>query len=194
LVYRTGLVVSIGLSINKEPFFHVIGNIENFNNYKFKLLDIINNAPCDPPFNNEDNNYKTDYYVKNNRPYADFLFNITNSYFSKLANELSFDPIKLHIKVSSLWFQQYKNKGTHGWHTHGDCNFTNVLYIEKPDSLHTEFYCPITKQFIYFNDIKEGSILTFPGYILHRSPKNTCDQTKTIISFNTELTHNDTSN
>lgn len=39
-------------------------------------------------------------------------------------------------------------------------------------------------------DIKEGDILTFPSFVIHRAPINTNTHRKTIISWNmdTELT------
>jgi hypothetical protein len=36
-------------------------------------------------------------------------------------------------------------------------------------------------------DVKEGDLVTFPAYIIHRSKNNKSNDRKTIISFNTSF-------
>jgi hypothetical protein len=85
--------------------------------------------------------------------------------------------------INELWFQQYIKGNTHGWHSHGS-NFTGVYYVELPeDSPKTELVQPFTNR-IFEADIKEGDILVFPSYIVHRAPAVEHDVRKTIISFN----------
>ena len=36
-------------------------------------------------------------------------------------------------------------------------------------------------------EVEEGTILTFPSWLIHSSPINTSDKTKTIISFNSSF-------
>ena len=70
---------------------------------------------------------------------------------------------------------------------HPDSNYTNVFYLDLPDEeISTELYDPISNQIIK-PKVKEGDLLTFPANMLHRSPKNLTDKTKTIISFNTSF-------
>ena len=33
-----------------------------------------------------------------------------------------------------MWFQQYNVGGFHDWHVHPRCHFTNVYYLELPDT------------------------------------------------------------
>ena len=85
--------------------------------------------------------------------------------------------------VREIWFQQYDTNAKHGWHSHGS-NWTNVYYLELPDgSPKTQMLHPFTKEVIEF-DVKEGDILTFPSFVIHRAPVNLCNKRKTIISWN----------
>jgi len=86
-------------------------------------------------------------------------------------------------QLVNIWFQQYKNKGSHGWHTHGN-NFTGVYYLELNNcSPRTQLVEPINLN-IKQIEAKEGDIIIFPAMYIHRSPMMKSDKTKTIISFN----------
>jgi hypothetical protein len=87
-------------------------------------------------------------------------------------------------QINELWFQQYYTNDKHGWHTHGS-NFTGVYYLELPDTApRTQLTNPFTQTDIIVPDIKEGDILIFPSYVIHRAPKMIDNFRKTIISFN----------
>ncbi len=94
------------------------------------------------------------------------------------------------FKIREIWFQQYEQNSLHGWHVHGS-NWTNVYFLELPDGCpKTQFINPFNQSEIAEFDIKEGDILTFPSFVIHRAPINTNTHRKTIISWNmdTELT------
>ena len=85
-------------------------------------------------------------------------------------------------EIHNAWFQQYCKNDYHGWHNHGNCQFANVYYLELPDrKMTTEFY---------ENDLikaEEGSILTFPSVLIHRSKLHLSNKRKTIIAFNSSF-------
>ena len=86
--------------------------------------------------------------------------------------------------LEALWFQQYEKESYHGWHVHGS-NFTAVYYVELPeDSPGTELINTSLNKKIHI-DVKEGDIIFFPSYVIHRGPPNMSNERKTIISFNT---------
>lgn len=88
------------------------------------------------------------------------------------------------IKISGIWFQQYENKSSHGWHIHLNDHYSGVFYLEMPkDGPKTEFYDTINKK-VYYLDMNEGDIAIFPSYFPHRSAPNKSTLRKTIISFN----------
>jgi len=92
-------------------------------------------------------------------------------------------------QFNEIWFQQYTQSNTHGWHTHGH-NFTCVYYIELPkDSPKTELIDPFLHSSKIVPDIKEGDILVFPSYVIHRAPIVVQSIRKTIISFNVNFNH-----
>ena len=89
--------------------------------------------------------------------------------------------------IKKLWFQQYVQNDYHGWHIHGD-NYTGVYYLDFPKgSSKTELIDQkdINKKITV--NAKEGDIIIFPSFIIHRSPKIKENIKKTIISFNIEM-------
>jgi len=63
-----------------------------------------------------------------------------------------------------------------------------VYYLELPDN------APKTELIDQYNinkkitvDAKEGDIVIFPSFVIHRAPKMLTDDRKTIISFNLEF-------
>ena len=115
-----------------------------------------------------------------------------NTLMPHLAKHLS-ESTKLlgyvQFKIQELWFQQYEQQSSHGWHVHGS-NWTNVYFLEFPeDCPKTQFINPFNQTDICEFDVKEGDVLTFPSYVIHRAPVNNSTNRKTIISWNmdTEL-------
>ena len=97
-----------------------------------------------------------------------------------LYKEIGFDS----FKINEIWFQQYLSGSGHGWHSHSS-NFTNVYYLELPNgSPLTQIASPYDRKQIIEIDVKEGDLLVFPSYALHRAPVNKSSQRKTIISYN----------
>jgi hypothetical protein len=90
--------------------------------------------------------------------------------------------------IDKIWFQQYVNGNTHGWHTHGN-NFTGVYYLELPnDAPKTQLVNPFSQTEIFEPDVKEGKIIIFPSYVIHRAPLvSNQNLRKTIISFNVDF-------
>ena len=94
-------------------------------------------------------------------------------------NKLNFEK----VIIDNIWFQQYKQNGTHGWHTHGS-NYTGVYYVDfEKTYAKTELINPIDDKKITI-DAEEGDIIIFPSFIIHRSALQKINKTKTIISFN----------
>jgi hypothetical protein len=95
-----------------------------------------------------------------------------------IGNEYGFkDPL-----ITDMWFQQYNVKNYHGWHHHGN-TFTGVYYLEFPEgSPKTQLLCPMTHE-VMEADVKEGDILIFPSYLIHKAPKVN-EHRKTIVSWN----------
>ena len=174
--------IEIGSTILLQPFkYH--------DSIKHELLYKINNSYSD------NLNVRTEYYgdsigrldwSKNldySREWIKLVKPKLEEHFDKCAKTLYYQ--KCHVK--GMWYQQYVKNDSHGWHTHSE-NYTGVYYLEFPEGAsRTE----LVDQFNIYKkitiDCKEGDVVIFPSYIIHRSPKIEKNLRKTIISFNLEF-------
>jgi hypothetical protein len=157
-------------------------------NIKDQLLDLINRGYSEKDLN------KTDYYGDSisrydwnvatdfNREWVRFLLPYIQKQFNKFAEKLEHkSPL-----IKKIWFQQYVKNDYHGWHTHGD-NYTGVYYLDFPKgSSSTELIEQGSLNKIIIK-AKEGDIVIFPSFVMHRSPRIKKDIQKTIISFNIDM-------
>tara|TARA_R100001510_G_C7645202_1_gene202591 strand:+ start:808 stop:1308 length:501 start_codon:yes stop_codon:yes gene_type:complete len=156
-------------------------SVPNYSDIKLKLITLINQVPKNSLKTNEQKISHTDYNLKKQDPfhYKQFFFdNVLKEYLKYFGNKFN----RFKIEVDSLWFQIYKKGDFHDWHSHAKTNFANVFYLQLPHkNLKTNFKdCKDIS-------IEEGDILTFPAYMLHRSPMNTNDKEKIIISWNSNF-------
>ena len=80
------------------------------------------------------------------------------------------------------WFQQYLGGGKFGWHEHNR-HWACVYYADLEDPTDgTEFYYNGEVHQPY---VKEGDIIFFPSYLIHRAPVT--KGAKTIVSTNIEI-------
>jgi hypothetical protein len=101
-------------------------------------------------------------------------------YITKMYDELGFDL----LKISEIWFQQYLQGSEHGWHTHSG-NWTNVYYLEfQEGSPKTLLIDPFDRKTQIEVDVKEGDLLVFPAFVMHKAPINNSGNRKTILSYN----------
>ena len=102
--------------------------------------------------------------------------------FCKDIEKIIFSMCYNKINLMELWFQQYLEGDTHGWHIHGD-HFTGVYYLEFPKGCsQTEIVSPYNLT-IKKIDVVEGDFIVFPSHYIHRGLPNT-KKRKTIISYN----------
>jgi hypothetical protein len=128
-----------------------------------------------------DNIHRLDWYKSSNfkRDWVQLIIKDLQNYFENCLKTLNFGK----VVIDNLWFQQYEQNGTHGWHIHGS-NYTGVYYVDfEKNYAKTELINPIDDKKITI-DAEEGDIIIFPSFIIHRSPSQKINKTKTIISFN----------
>ena len=86
------------------------------------------------------------------------------------------------VVIQNIWYQQYLEGDTHGWHIHDD-HFTGVYYLEFPDGCsQTEIISPYNLKAVKI-DVSEGDFVVFPAHYIHRGLPNG-NKRKTIISYN----------
>jgi hypothetical protein len=160
------------------PIF--ISKLSNHIEIKNKLLSLISDSPTQTINNNSDNIEKTDFYIDNDRDYKQFLLPYLTVHMKEV-----FRPLNISgFEFGNMWFQQYIQDNTHDWHIHGKCHWTNVYFVELIDPLEkTQVSNIYNKEQINYN-IEEGSILTFPSFLYHKSPSIQSGNRKTIVSFN----------
>jgi len=84
--------------------------------------------------------------------------------------------------IKNVWYQQYLEGDTHGWHIHGE-HYTGVYYLEFPEGCsQTEIVSPYNFKSVKI-DAVEGDFVVFPAHCIHRGLPNT-KKRKTIISYN----------
>ena len=128
----------------------------------------------------------TDYFIPNN--FKKFYVPLIDDVISTTINTLqqTLNPGGSIIKPGSTWFQQYEKGDYHGWHTHGgNTYYSCVYYVDLPDQAPKTTFKVLDKQYEF--EIKEGTVICFPGLVEHCSKPNESDYCKTVIAFNTFL-------
>ena len=132
----------------------------------------------------EDSVSKLDYgkCTHKERPWLKICLPGISREILKFGNECGYREVVL----KDIWYQQYKEGDTHGWHIHGH-HFTGVYYLEHPKgSSRTEICSPLNLKSQSI-DTKEGDLVIFPSHWIHRGPPNRTER-KTIISYNLRIT------
>ena len=179
------------MKIIKLDSICLIDKFKNHNIYKQDLLNFFKlekNSIKKKDGYYTDNIHKLDWYKSSNfnRDWVQVILKDLENYFESCLNILNFGK----VVIDNLWFQQYDQNGTHGWHMHGS-NYTGVYYVDfEKNYAKTELINPLDNKKIII-DAEEGDIVLFPSFIIHRSAIQTINKTKTIISFN--LSFNDIS-
>ena len=164
------------------PYFIV--TLAEHTEIKETLLKIINEDEIPVKMDTNQNIYKTDFFEsKKARLYYKIIMPLIDKSLRKFSGIIEYDKL-VFDKRSNIWYQQYNKLDYHSWHHHGDARWSIVYYVElSEDSPGTQFKDCITSKYISPN-VKEGDILIFPGWMLHRSPPNLSKKRKTIISCN----------
>lgn len=130
-------------------------------------------------------------YVDDNQSLSNTDWTLPKSYFrpyiqtsaSLILKSINEDnPItEEELYINNMWFQQYEENDFHTWHTHGECMYSSVYYVELPESTATTFR--IGDEEVQL-EVEEGDYVVFPSLLSHCSKPNTTGKRKTIISAN----------
>lgn len=177
----------------KHPLtcFYTISHFKHHAELKSAVLDAIALADAEHVVapSAEVDISKGDWFqaTNTNRPWTQIILPKLMEHTSEIYRQVGYDMFHLR----EFWFQQYNYNSGHGWHIHS-ANFTNVYYLDLPDGTpKTQMISPFDQKTISEFDIKEGDILTFPSFVLHRAPPNLSSRQKTIISYNIDIDYPD---
>lgn len=171
-----------------DVFIHTI---KDFKLHKEKIIELIYKIPQNSLVENSYHDiFHTDWNLPGNmhREYIKYLNSnkILNNFILDFDTFLNAKSCKIKVEIINIWFQIYRKNNYHAYHTHGECNFTNVMYLNLPDNnIKTEIKGPQDRSIQF--EAQEGQIVSFPSYLWHCSPVNKSDSEKIIISFNTNL-------
>ena len=158
--------------------------IKNHFKIKDKILSEIDK--CDDDDLNAVDSYHTDSISKldwnkssdTERPWVKIFL----SEFCEDVKEIVSSMCYNRINIKQMWYQQYLEGDTHGWHIHGQ-HYTGVYYLEFPEGCsQTEIVSPYNFK-VKKIDVVEGDFIVFPSHYIHRGLPNT-KKRKTIISYN----------
>jgi len=167
------------IKLNTLGFIQKIKEHEEFKKY---MLNYINKRNSDT-IETYDSVTLTDWNHNTNvnRQYVKKLGKILQPYLKNVAEKLK----ATDIRVSNIWFQHYTKDSGHNWHYHTESNWSAIYYIDLPDkALNTQLFDLHENKILRHTDIEEGDLFIFPSTILHRSPVNRTNNSKTVISFN----------
>ena len=166
--------------------FCFINEIKEHKINKKNLLNLIKKIPLNSVKDNSAHINHSDWNLPRDnerRQYLELFYEIVRPYMDTMMK-------KLHSSewdIQNGWFQQYKTNDKHTWHSHPYTNFSNIYFLEMPEKqMQTQFFDMITEKIITFN-VKEGDLLTFPAFMIHRSDEIKNKKRKTIISFNSNF-------
>jgi len=167
-------------TIFKEvPFF--ITDVKNHDELKEKVLKDIYKMGVFSYKNDVQCISSTDWHLDSQfqRDYISHLVTTFNDICNQVSENLKCD-FKLQIK--NYWYQIYKKGDYHGWHEHFISPYSNIYYLSLPESASKTTFRLCGEEFEI--DVKEGQILSFPGFITHCSKPNQSDEDKVVIAFN----------
>jgi len=162
--------------------FYIVTDIKEHKQNKEKILSLIDKLPK----STLDNISKTDWNLprETKREYLDFFYEMIRPYMDEMIKKLKC----VNWDILNGWYQSYGKKDNHHWHLHEKTNYTNVYYLNLPENgIKTQLYNIMEDKIMDEIQVDEGQLLTFPAHIIHRSPVNTSDKIKTIISFNSNF-------
>jgi hypothetical protein len=156
-----------------------IYDVPNHEEHKKNIIELIKKIPQ----NKYENISHTDWNLPPTmqKDWQHYFNKNIYTYFEDVFRDLT----NFKVFKENSWFQWYETNDYHVWHTHPRCHFTSIYYLNLPNkNIKT-----VVKDLDNFKnfDVKEGQILTFPSFWIHKSPPNNYAESKIIISFNTNV-------
>jgi hypothetical protein len=166
------------MKINKLDSFYITLKIKEHKKNKKKLLSLINKIPKNKLTNVSHSDWSLPKEYK--REYLNLFFKIIHPYFNEILKLMHAEEWKIH----NAWFHQYSKNDFFDWHTHPKANFSAVYYLEMPkNNMKTKIFNIYNNKLININ-VKEGDLIIFPAYLLHKSSIINNNLRKTVIAFN----------
>jgi len=108
-----------------------------------------------------------------------------------------------NIRIQSMWAIINKKNDFNVLHSHPNCFLSAAYYVkaekncgrfqvENPNIAKKNFYPEVANKnelnvLLAGNEIEEGDLLIFPGYLPHKVSKNESNEDRIVISFNVDI-------
>jgi len=166
----------------------LLDSFKDHKKLKDTLVSLIKETKAD--YLNEQQDYysdlihRLDWSQSKNREWVKHILPSLQNHFENYAKKLGYEK----VDVTNIWFQQYNKNGKHGWHTHAE-NYTGVYYVQFSNKCaKTQLIDPFSQNKKIEIEAKEGDIVIFPSYVIHRATEQKENLEKIIISFNINFT------
>ena len=173
------MTISTTSNYRANPDHVHIFPVEEYDYYKPLLLESIEKMKAENNIQLNEKGYYYDFNIpKARRTYASLMDNLLLPYIDQIEELYGLK----YKEKNRYWFQQYLQASDFGWHEHGG-HFAVVFYLELPEM--TE-----ATEFLNYGqfDVKEGDVIFFPTFLIHRSPMIKSNKRKTIIATNLKFT------
>jgi cupin superfamily acireductone dioxygenase involved in methionine salvage len=164
---------------------YYIYDVPNHKEHKENILSLIEKIPSEGYYTDNCNLDFTDWNLPREvkREYLGYFYHkIAKDYTQWFCKKYNLTKYSIH----NGWYQQYLEGHFHNYHSHPNCNFTNIYFVETPEKeMITDILDADGKKINL--KCKEGQIISFPAFLLHRSKPNNTKSRKTIISFNSSF-------
>lgn len=124
---------------------------------------------------------KTDWVLEysQERKWIQLFWPHLSNTLEKMITKMRFNA----VDIKTLWYQQYQQNDTHGWHIHGQSQYSGIYYLEY-ENTPTQIRVNDRIQDI---EVNEGDIVIMPTYVIHRCPPVKNNKRRTIIAFNFDM-------
>ena len=129
--------------------------------------------------------FETTRYDESNLKLTDILLNIFKDEFNAFGIECGFK----NINITDSWVVRYKQHDHQIAHHHGKVMYSGILYLDlHEDQESTTFVAPWPNEInsetkLARPECKEGTLIIFPGHLLHFVKPNLLKKDRNIISF-----------
>jgi len=162
-----------------DAFVH---NVKEWNKKKKILSGFIEKQEY---FRRPNTNFDTTRYGKDTKKLGEFFMKTLDKEFKIFSKECGFKEINL----TDIWAIKYKQHDYQIPHHHGRSMYTGILYLNLAKEQDTTTYISPSPSEISGAtrlvkiEAKEGSLVVFPGHLLHFVDPNPINKERIVVSF-----------
>ena len=164
-----------------------ITDIKDWKTKKAKLKKVIDSLKY---YRRPLTNFDTTRFGKSNKELTKNLLNIFSQEFNIFGNECGFSK----LDITDSWVVKYKQNDHQIVHHHGGVMYSGIIYVDLfKDQESTTFVAPWPSETtgqtkLTKIECKEGTLVIFPGHLMHFVKPNLIKKHRIVISFDINCT------